>query len=181
MTEATRLADEASQLENKFRSGWLVKDTEAWEKFCFRNSGAIVAALRAMSQGQREAIARIIAPATWSHFEKQVEWLKSQPMEADVLELAIKHERGFCKSSLVKADAILAALAPLAQEGETVAVPKAALEWLFGSQPDADGKWFGECREAISAMEAKVPRRFWWRSKFRSMIPTLSRPDGGSV
>jgi len=73
-----------------------------------------------------------------------------------------------------------AALAPSAQEGETVAVPKAALEWLFGSQPDADGKWFGECREAISAMEAKFPRRFWWRSKFRSMIPALSRPERGS-
>jgi hypothetical protein len=57
---------------------------------------------------------------------------------------------------------------------EEIAVPMAALDWLFGSEPDADGKWFGQCREAIKAMEAKYPRRYWWRSKFRSMIPALA-------
>jgi hypothetical protein len=40
-------------------------------------------------------------------------------------------------------DALVAGLT--AALGEThVVVPKAALEWLYGEGPDADGKWFGE-------------------------------------
>jgi len=89
-------------------------------------------------------------------------------------------------ATLAQADAyeecgneLLAALAPSAQEGETVAVPKAALDWLNGEAPDADGKWFGE---SAPDPNGQPYRTYWWRSKFRSMIPALSRPDrsGGS-
>lgn len=55
-------------------------------------------------------------------------------------------------------------------------VPKAALDWLFGAGPDAEGRCFGECEGASTPLGAIFPRpRYWWRSKFRSMIPALNR------
>lgn len=57
-----------------------------------------------------------------------------------------------------------------ADEG-TIPVPKIALDWLNGEAPDADGKWFGEC---IPQSDVSPKRAYWWRSKFRSMIPALS-------
>jgi len=60
-------------------------------------------------------------------------------------------------------------------QADTVAVPRVALEWLFGAAPDADGKWFGDCEEE----SRKHSRPYWWRTKFRSMIPALSRPKRG--
>ena len=64
--------------------------------------------------------------------------------------------------------------APLTQpDNETIAVPKSALDWLFGEGPDAGGKWFGEL---MPEPDEKPRRGFWWRSKFRSMIPALTRP-----
>jgi hypothetical protein len=59
----------------------------------------------------------------------------------------------------------------------TIEVPKVALGWLFGETPDADGKWFGEYEDEIPPSK----RAYWWRSKFRSMIPALSdakQPEG---
>jgi hypothetical protein len=60
-----------------------------------------------------------------------------------------------------------------ARNSETIPVPKAALDWLFGEGKDSDGWGFGECRTAQLALNAKNPRRYWWRSKFRAMIPAL--------
>ncbi len=54
----------------------------------------------------------------------------------------------------------------------SVIVPKAALDWLHGEAPDADGKWFGEAEDEAAAnpIAGKYPRKYWWRSKFRAMI-----------
>jgi len=43
-----------------------------------------------------------------------------------------------------------------------VIVPKAAIDWLDGAAPDADGKWFGD--------DAPEGKPYWWRSRFRAMI-----------
>lgn len=43
-----------------------------------------------------------------------------------------------------------------------VLVPQSALDWLDGSAPDADGKWFGD--------DVPKGKPFWWRSKFRAML-----------
>jgi hypothetical protein len=77
------------------------------------------------------------------------------------------------------ADAVLAALSEGKPGGEeTIVVPKSALAWLFGDAPDADGKWFGH-NQPLSSSAAHRP--YWWRSKFRSMVPALTRPDGGEA
>jgi hypothetical protein len=53
-------------------------------------------------------------------------------------------------------------------------VPQSALDWLDGSAPDADGKWFGECEpENIG----KYPKKYWWRSHFRKLISAAPKPD----
>lgn len=59
-----------------------------------------------------------------------------------------------------------------------VLVPKAALAWLFGEGPDAEGKHFGEVADEVQPLAGKYPRRYWWRSKFRSMIPALAVSNG---
>lgn len=55
---------------------------------------------------------------------------------------------------------------------ETVAVPKAALDWLMGKGPDADGHWFGDAPGNIG--------RYWWRSRFQQMIEAAA-PVGANV
>jgi hypothetical protein len=62
-------------------------------------------------------------------------------------------------------DALTAAL-----QGSVV-VPAQALLWLTGEAPDADGKWFGECEDEVIKTPRKYTRAYWWRSKFRSMVP----------
>ncbi|WP_398473047.1 hypothetical protein [Tardiphaga sp.] len=58
-----------------------------------------------------------------------------------------------------------------AAQDDMVLVPKVALLWLNGEAPDADGKWFGEHEdEAIRTPRKRTPA-YWWRSKFRSMVP----------
>jgi hypothetical protein len=55
---------------------------------------------------------------------------------------------------------------------DSVVVPAEALLWLTGEGPDADGKWFGETiGDGIPKLAGKYPRTYWWRSKFRSMVP----------
>jgi hypothetical protein len=44
-----------------------------------------------------------------------------------------------------------------------VLVPEAALKWLFGEGPDADGNWFGDG-------PAHATGAFWWRTPFRAWI-----------
>lgn len=68
-----------------------------------------------------------------------------------------------------------------ARNSETIPVPKAALDWLFGEGKDSDGWGFGECRTAQLALNAKNPRRYWWRSKFRAMIPALRLSNTSTV
>jgi hypothetical protein len=55
-----------------------------------------------------------------------------------------------------------------------VVVPKAALAWLFGEAPDAEGKWFGDCEDDAKPIAGKYKRTYWWRSKFRAMIDAAS-------
>jgi hypothetical protein len=82
--------------------------------------------------------------------------------------------RRAAKDSCEAADEIerLRALAqqPLPVQEETVAVPKAALDWLFGEGPDASGHWFGD-----GQYNPKHRGAFWWRAAFRSMLsaPTV--------
>jgi len=64
--------------------------------------------------------------------------------------------------------------------GDAVVVPREALLWLTGEGPDADGKWFGETiGDGVPKLAGKYPRTYWWRSKFRSMIPNW--PDASTV
>lgn len=57
-----------------------------------------------------------------------------------------------------------------AQEADTVTIPKAALDWLMGEGPDADGYWFGD------DAGLRPIGSFWWRGKFRSMIDANPTP-----
>ncbi|HMI56396.1 MAG TPA: hypothetical protein VK494_09425 [Gemmatimonadaceae bacterium] len=57
---------------------------------------------------------------------------------------------------------------------DTIPVPKVALKWLFGEDAAADGKTFGEDEDVEIATPRKYSRRYWWRSRFRSMIPALA-------
>lgn len=52
---------------------------------------------------------------------------------------------------------------PAAPAPGGVWVSREALDWLFGSGPDADGKWFGD---------ESIPKRgaYWWRAHFRKLI-----------
>lgn len=49
---------------------------------------------------------------------------------------------------------------------EMVAIPKAALDWLFGEGPDQNGNWFERGDEDVGT--------FWWRKKFRAMLRLAS-------
>lgn len=64
---------------------------------------------------------------------------------------------------------VIAAQQDGAREGYTL-VPNTALEWLFGSGPDSDGKWFGESEGDEIETPRKYSRRYWWRTKFRQLI-----------
>lgn len=52
---------------------------------------------------------------------------------------------------------------------ETVTIPKAALDWLFGEGPDQNGLHFGADPEDFKPIAGKYERPFWWRSKFRKL------------
>lgn len=65
--------------------------------------------------------------------------------------------------------------AALLQQGEPegfVRVPKAALDWLNGSGPDHEGKWFGEVEDALP--QSKHPRKYFWRSHFRKICNAIT-------
>lgn len=49
-----------------------------------------------------------------------------------------------------------------------VVVPQSALDWLFGSGPDANGKWFGEVDDEGRFKPGRGA--YWWRSHFRTLI-----------
>lgn len=48
---------------------------------------------------------------------------------------------------------------------DVVWVPQSALDWLAGSGPGPDGRWFDD-----DAREPKTKGNFWWRSEFRRKI-----------
>lgn len=60
------------------------------------------------------------------------------------------------------------------QESDTAAVPKSALDWLFGSGPDANGKTFDDARPDFTD---KPHPTYWWRSHFRKLIGLGLRYD----
>ncbi len=57
-----------------------------------------------------------------------------------------------------------------AATSDTAQIPKAALDWLFGAGPDADGKWFGEAEDNVKPLAGIYPRQYWWRSHFLKLI-----------
>jgi hypothetical protein len=63
-------------------------------------------------------------------------------------------------------------------DDDYVMVPKAALAWLFGEGAAPDGNWFGDDEDREIRKPRKHSPRYWWRSKFRSMIPALSQTNG---
>jgi hypothetical protein len=75
-------------------------------------------------------------------------------------------------------EALLEAIQALKErcQAEIVPVPKAALDWLFGEGVGPDGKWFCDDQDTEQRTPRKYSRAYWWRSKFRSMIPALTRP-----
>ena len=56
-------------------------------------------------------------------------------------------------------------------------VPIAALQWLHGEAPNAEGKWFGDCEDG----EPKPRGRWWWRSVFRKMCVSPAPVAGVEV
>lgn len=52
-----------------------------------------------------------------------------------------------------------------ATDPELVLVPQSALDWLDGSGPGPDGKWFDD-----DMREPKTKGMYWWRSEFRRKI-----------
>lgn len=68
-------------------------------------------------------------------------------------------------------------LAQTVQEPGYVTIPQAALDWLFGEKPDADGKWFGEYEDDILPSKTWIKRTYWWRSKFRELCALPSTQD----
>lgn len=59
-----------------------------------------------------------------------------------------------------------------------VLIPQSALDWLDGSAPAPDGKWFGQ--DAPDPDE-KPYRAYWWRSRFRELcsVPSTVQREGG--
>lgn len=51
-----------------------------------------------------------------------------------------------------------------------VMVPQSALNWLDGSGPDAEGKWFSDIVSEEEKRVTKYRRAYWWRSHFRKLI-----------
>lgn len=62
---------------------------------------------------------------------------------------------------------------------ETVTIPKAAIDWLNGEGPDGDGNWFGDSEPEIKP--GKPIKRYWWRSKFRSLAFPSANCGGSDV
>jgi len=58
-----------------------------------------------------------------------------------------------------------------------VMVPKAALDWLLGEGPDAEGHWFGDGPD----VQCRDKEAFWWRTKFRSMLASAPPPPDADV
>jgi hypothetical protein len=56
-------------------------------------------------------------------------------------------------------------------------VPQAAIDWLMGEGPDADGNWFGDFPEGHHLRPAGA---FWWRKLFRQMIEAAPAPSSPS-
>jgi hypothetical protein len=57
---------------------------------------------------------------------------------------------------------------------DEIAIPKAAIAWLFGIGPDPAGLSFGDFPDD------QLPKgKFWWRSSFAAMVPALK--DARSV
>jgi hypothetical protein len=89
----------------------------------------------------------------------------------EMLRAQSEQPRSWQREAASTIEYLLLRLAANPADEETIPVPKAALDWLNGGAPDADGKWFGEC---IPQSDVTPKRAYWWRSKFRSMIPALS-------
>jgi hypothetical protein len=92
----------------------------------------------------------------------------------------IENTEGELGMTLSCGDALRAALADTENQrsqAESVLVPKPALDWLFGVGPGPDGKSFDDDQDAEERTPRKYSRRYWWRSKFSSMIPALTRPQ----
>lgn len=53
-------------------------------------------------------------------------------------------------------------------------VPKVAIDWLEGSGPDHEGKWFGEVKDAADSLGVRYKPAYWWRSHFRKICEVLS-------
>lgn len=75
----------------------------------------------------------------------------------------------------LRSDKVKETILSLLQQGEPegfVRVPKAALDWLNGSGPDHEGKWFGEVEDALP--QSKHPRKYFWRSHFRKICNAIT-------
>lgn len=57
-------------------------------------------------------------------------------------------------------------LEAISTSGTHAVVPKTALDWLYGSGPDANGEWFTPPDNAWP---------YWWRTHFRELIKTRPR------
>lgn len=56
---------------------------------------------------------------------------------------------------------------------DVVAVPKSALDWLYGAGPDANGQWFNETYDDELNYDSAFNRKtgkYWWRRHFRKLI-----------
>lgn len=75
-------------------------------------------------------------------------------------------------------EATRADIALLAAEPEAwVLVPKVAIDWLNGSEPNERGEWFGDVEANVTPLSATGRKPgFWWRSEFRRICEALRAP-----
>lgn len=102
------------------------------------------------------------APITTEHFREQALGLLHDFLSARVM------------TAEKTLDAILALSPPATVDrAAVIEVPKIAINWLFGAAPAADGKWFSHHQLEAEQQAHFLRGRYWWRSKFKSMVPAL--------
>ncbi len=99
-----------------------------------------------------------------SQYGKGTHWASDRAWEIlDTLPVGLlSNEHRFLLGGMI-AGALLRAAGDHGAPKGFVLVPEAALAWLNGAAPDAQGRWFDP-----EKFGARGP--YWWRSVFRAMI-----------
>lgn len=118
---------------------------------------------------EREALADIaFAENMLAEHIEQFHDFDYQPHEVPAELASLRHIQHHLAGSLIDEHGNPRTVAERATEPDMVAVPKSALDWLFGEGHDAEGEHFDESK-AVAEATGKL-RPYWWRSYFRKLI-----------